>query len=151
MSTDQDDPEYDDNDNIDEVNLPEPARKRLRQLTKENKRIAELEAQNARYQQRESIRSAGLDLNDDQVTALIATHKGESTPEALRETAERLKFVQSTPEVDPELEQAHERLANARTGGERVVDTSYEDELKAARTPQQVEEVARKHNRAWAG
>lgn len=151
MSTQTTDADYDDDDNDQDVDLPEPARKRLRALEKENRQLKSLESENAELKQKEAVRTAGIKLNDVQFKALQATHSGESTPEALRKTAEALGFAAPVADADEADVSAHEQLANARTGAGHVGDTSYEDEMATARNVDEAKAIAVKHNRPWAG
>jgi len=141
--------DLDDTDDSD-VDLPEGARQRMRQLQKDNKRLAAFEHENAQLRQHEAIRTAGLELNETQIKALTATHEGESTPELLRKTAETLGFAQPLPDVDPSDQKAHEQLASARSGASNIADISYEQEVATARNAEELKAVALKHNRPWA-
>lgn len=73
--------------------------------------------------QENTILKAGLTLSDKQVNALVASHDGDWTPEAIKETATELGFVKGeTPDEAPaagptaEDEAAAARIAEATAG-----------------------------------
>lgn len=97
-------------DENDDIETPEehPAEKRIR-----DRETRELRAENA-------ILKAGLTLNDDQRSALLAVVKDDLSPETVKAKAETLGFVPAV-EVEPSAEVAHvaateERIATAALG-----------------------------------
>ncbi len=144
---DLDDDDDDDNSQSDVPSL----RKEVKRLSKENRRLAGLETENASLKTTLAIRDAGLTLNDRQLKALLATHDGESTPELLRKTAEELGFAEPIPDNDPADEAAHSQLEAARKGASTVSQPSYEDEIAAAKDKDEVIAIARKHGRPVDG
>lgn len=129
--------------------LPNAARARLRQLEKENKELRPLKDENTRYKLKEDLRENDMDLSNVQLKALLAAHEGEQTPELLRKTAEELKFVEPLPPTDPKDAQAHSAIDAARAGaqGEGASLPTYEDEVNAAQSMQELQEIAVKYGR----
>ncbi len=142
--------EYDDEGNPveqeDEKNTPAGLRK---YANEQAERAKAAEAQLAEYRRKEAIRSAGLDgLNEDQLGVL----QGNSAEE-LRQRAEKLGFIQPTPDVAPEVQAAHERVAEAAGSGQTQVSTSKENEYASAKTPEELLRIAQKHGSptTWDG
>lgn len=119
----------------------------IRQLRKKADRVDTLEKELAEFKTKDAIRQAGLDLNERQIKALLASHEGETTPELLRKTAEELKFVEPEPETDPDVQAAHEKVQAASRGAQVTNPAGYEAEIAAARTKEEVYAIAQKYNK----
>lgn len=97
----------------------------LRQLRKDAKRAKQLENELAELRRERALEKAGLktaagnDLSERQIKALLATHEGEMTAEALRATAADLGFVPLSAEEQQLAADlgAQERIAAAAAGG----------------------------------
>lgn len=91
-----------------------------------------------------AIRDADLGtLNEFQRKALLSTHEGELTKEALRGTATNLGFIEAPkqePQVPAEEQAAHGRIAEATAGAEPVDGKapSFEAQLAAAKNDAEV-------------
>ena len=115
-----------------------PLVKRLRQQADEaSSKAKALETENA-------VLKAGLtDLSDKQRKALLATHDGEMTPEALRSAAIDLGFVSADQhEQVPADEQAAHRAATEAMGAAPPADgtpPSAADRLAAAKTVEELD------------
>lgn len=106
-------------ENDDDTPLIKQLRQQLREKSNDSKRVAELESKIAEYEQKDAVRTAGLDkLNERQMKALIAAHDGEFNSDALKATAIELGFAEPDP-ADQERENemaAQQRIATATTG-----------------------------------
>jgi hypothetical protein len=142
----------DDDDDNQDSNSVAALRSEVKRLNKENRRLAALEPENASLKTTIAIRDAGLDLNERQLKALLASHEGESTPDLLRKTAEELGFAEPIPDNDPDDEAAHRQLDAARKGSTTSANQpSYDDEINAAQSKDEVIAIARKHGRPVEG
>lgn len=133
----------------------------IRQLRQKADRADELEAKLAKYEQADKLRSAGLDLSEIQQKALLAAHSGESTPEALLETAKQLGFqtpqaqapapqaqVQQ-PTITADEQAAHQQVAAAATGAQ-VGTQSPEELYKGATNAAELKSIIRANGGALA-
>lgn len=138
--------EYDDDGNpIDDTGNDIPG---LRKHAKElEKQLNQLKTQNEDFQRKDAIRSAGLDdLSEVQIKALAAVHgDGDQSADSLRQAAESLGFVQPKETVAKEVQEAHNRVANAAATAQTQASTSKEDEYRNAKTPAEVMEIAQRH------
>jgi hypothetical protein len=141
----------DDDDDNQDSNSVAALRSEVKRLNKENRRLAALEPENASLKTTIAIRDAGLELNERQLKALLASHEGESSPDLLRKTAEELGFAEPVPDNDPDDEAAHRQLDAARKGASTVQQPSYDEEIANARDKDEVIAIARKHGRPVEG
>lgn len=97
----------------------------IRDLRKKADRADAVESENVNLKRELAVTRAGLDsLNEDQMSALAAVHKGDWDADSVKATAERLGFgtpstegAQTTEPKIPEAElQAHQRVAAAANG-----------------------------------
>jgi hypothetical protein len=93
----------------------QPPAKNWRKELEDQAKQARAEADEAKREL--AFTRAGLtELSDKQVRALLATHEGEITADAIKATANELGFVKqagtATEEVDPEQEQRTEELGH---------------------------------------
>lgn len=117
------------------------------QLEAAQAKARELEASNTQIARENHVLKAGLgDLAPEKLEALSVVHKGDMTPEALRATAEKLGFVEVTPEIAPDVEQGHQAIQQARAGAEAGSTSSYDAEVAAARNEQELFAVMEKYN-----
>lgn len=116
---------------VPQTETPENAGK-LRQLLEEQ--ANQLKTQTAKVQQlerKEAIIDAGLTLNADQIEALSLVHKGEWTPESIKETASKLGIgatqasAEEEPAISPE-EQAELQRQGALTSAGGAPDLNAE-------------------------
>lgn len=131
---------------------PEGLRDYVKRLERE-KREAETKAADVpKLQKQIALNEAGLsDLSKEQREALFAVHKGESTPEEIRKTAELLKFAEPKPEPADLDQAAHQQIANAQTGAAGTnQQLSYEQEMATANTREEVIAIAQKHGQPIA-
>lgn len=153
MSTDTQEsyePENEDLDSDANPDLPEPARARLRQLEKDKRAWQTDRDKLDRYELKDQLRGAGMDLSDKQITALLASHDGEKTPDELRKTAEELKFVDPIADTDQQDVDAHKQLDNARNGASQPnQQASFEADVAAATNMDELEAAHRRHGKPW--
>lgn len=117
------------------------------ELEKAQTRARELEAQNTQLARENTISKAGLtELDATKLEALTAVHKGDLTPEGLRQTAVTLGFVQEKPEVDQATVDAQKQIEQMRAGADSGATSTKDDEINAARTPAELAAVLAKHN-----
>jgi hypothetical protein len=88
---------------IDDTDAPESSvirelREKANKADAAEKKATELQTENA-------LLRAGLDLSDAKRKALLATHDGELTADALKATARDLGFIADTDATPPENEQ----------------------------------------------
>ena len=116
---------HDDDLDDDDIETPQPQQRRqpteaeIRIWRKNAKKWEQAEPELTKLQRENLLlRTPGLaDLSDKQMRALFATHDGELTPDALRETATDLGFVAPPPpEVPNEEVAAHDRMFKAAAG-----------------------------------
>lgn len=111
MSTESETTEI--NDNGEQGNQEDP---NIRNLREKAKRTEAAESKLKRYEKRDELRNAGIDLTDKQLTALLATHDGADTVDDFRKTAEELNFVKPPEETPTEEQNAHKQVQNAALG-----------------------------------
>lgn len=129
--------------------LPIGAREYLKRIEKEVEELRPLKGENQLLNLQKQLRKGEVDLDDDQLTAVLAVHgKGEQTPEAIRATAERLKFVEPVADTSKADEEAHGALAEARAGGSETSGVlTYEEEVEQAQTRDELDAIYLKHNK----
>lgn len=133
----------------------------IRQLRQQASKVGELEAKLAKYEQAETVRSAGLDLTEIQQKALLGAHSGELTPETLRATAEQLGFATPSAQpaqapghaatVSPEEQAGHAASASAATGATAPGNQSAEDLYQSAKNPAELTALIRANGGQIAG
>lgn len=128
--------DYDDydNDEQDEDSGPKGLRRRLKEVEAENRSLKPLMDENTGLKQKLALAQAGISLNDTQVKALAAVHSGEWNPEAVKQTATTLGYVQApapTPVVDDPNLATIDQIAAASAGTDPV-PASRDAELDAA-------------------
>lgn len=88
-----------------------------------------LQAKLDSFTRNESIRAAGLELDDVKRKALEAVHAGEWTPDALKQTAVQLGWAQPPPpEVPPAEQETLNRFNQAFTGSGPTIPGTESDE-----------------------
>jgi hypothetical protein len=135
--------------NVNLDDLPEGARAYLKRIEKEVLELRPLKPENERYKLKEELTAEGMNLSNTQLKALLAAHDGEQTPSELRKTAEELKFVEPLPPTDAKDAQGHQAIDAARAGaqGEGASLPTYEDEVNAAQSMEQLQEIAARHGK----
>jgi len=108
--------------------------------------LAETQERLSGYERRDVFRSAGLDLEDRQVSYFVKAYDGEMDAEAIRAEAEAAGFVgrdasaSSSSPIKRDALDAEQRIAVAGEGGDpvsqadlnsRIASTSNPDELRA--------------------
>lgn len=97
----------------------------IKQLRKQARRATQLEAEIAEMRRERALEKAGLqtpdgkDLSERQLKALLATHEGDMTAEALRATAVELGFAAPAAEQQQQADDfaAQQRVTTAAAGG----------------------------------
>lgn len=132
--------------------LPNGAREYLKRLEREVGELRPLKGENDSLKLQKQLRASQIDLDDDQLTAVLAVHgQGEKTPEALRATAERLKLVEPVADTSKADEEAHGAMAEARAGGSETSGLlTYDEEVANANTREELDEIYRRHNKPVA-
>lgn len=128
-------------------------RDRIKELEAEALRAKELETQLAASQEQSALKAAELALDADKLTAFKAVHKGDWTPEAVKETAIKLGWAEAPQQVPPGEQEAQARMQAATSGGsstppdpEAVVDAK----LAQAKNAQEFMELYRETGRPLA-
>ena len=108
--------------------------------------LAEAQSKLSGYERRDVFRSAGLDLEDRQVSYFVKAYDGEMDAEVIRAEAEAAGFVgRDAPAASPspikrDALDAEQRIAVAGEGGDpvsqadlnaRIASTNNPDELRA--------------------
>lgn len=111
-------------------------RQRISEQAAQLKEAEDLRAENTRLVRQMAVRDAGLELNDRQRKALEATHEGEWSPEALRQTAADLGFAAATIQQSVPADElaSLSRFEQAARGGEppRTQDADAEFDARMA-------------------
>lgn len=141
MSDDYLDADDDEGDNPDESSVIRKLRKQARENSDAAKRAEAAERKLA-------FLEAGI-RNDAKTAYFIRGYEGELTPEAIKEAAIAAGYLVAEDEVaDPELESeaaATGRLAEAQSGSNDSAPPGYDDEIAAAKTPEEVLAIVQKH------
>lgn len=127
-----------------------PAERRILQAKADRADEAESRAQAA--ERRLALNEAGIELDPLQRKAIEAVHDGEWTPENLRTTAEKLRFVepQAKPDVSADEMAIHDRIAGASAGSQIKPsdrEADIEARLAAAKTEKEFDEIYRSSGR----
>lgn len=146
-------PDTDDLDFEDDQTTESPA---IAALRKEAKQAKKLQEERDALVRENALLKAGLSgLSEKQTKALLATHDGDMTPDAIKATAQELGFTTDAPaptaeapEPTTELE-ALERIGQAAMGAGQHGVPSFIEELEAAKPKGQdaVLEVIARHGR----
>lgn len=135
--------EQDDFENQD-PNSGSALRSELEKIQQQNKDLAEKLAKSEREV---AISKAGLgELDATKLEALSAVHKGDITPDGLRQTAIGLGFIEETPEIPQQVVEGQQQMNEIRAGGETGGVSTKEDEINAAQTSQELQAILNKHN-----
>lgn len=125
-----------------ESNNVRAMREKIKELEADQAKNKELAEKVQQYERAETIRQAGLTLDETQRRALEAAHAGEWNPELVRQTAVNLKWADPLPPegASQEEKDAHERMNAARTGGTTTPpDKEAELDVKLANAKSEVE------------
>ena len=117
-------------------------RRKLRDSEKDAKEAQTLRTENA-------LLKANLGgLSEKQRKAILATHDGELTPEALKATATDLGFIQAgdeaeAPQVTAEEQAAHQRAQEAisTAPASEAHPPSLEERIAAAKSPEELDQI----------
>lgn len=125
------DDDYEDVDTHDEPDTRNDRKEEnLRQLREKARRADEAEAENQRLKRQLVFADAGLKLDDMKRKALEASHEGDWTPDAIRDTAVKLGWADPPkPDVPAEEFQAQDAIARASSGQQAAPPA---DDLNAA-------------------
>ena len=138
--------QYDDETDEQDSNLVKSLREQLKDKESKLKELELLKAENSKLKSTNTIREAGLNLNERQVKALLATHEGDLTAESIKTTAEELGFIEAQTRPDVADVQAEAQMDAVRKGsGEASTARTYQEELAAARTREEANAVIRKY------
>lgn len=122
----------------------------IKDLRQKAKRTEAAESETATLRQKVAILEAGItNLTPAKQKALLAAHEGDLTAESLRVTAIDLGFLaEDTPEagapqVPLEEQAAHKAMAEATAAAEasEAQTKTLNDEINAAKTPQELEAI----------
>ena len=117
----------------------------IKELRAKAKRLDEAEAKVVTLERQVAIGAAGLsDLNPTQQKALMATHEGDLTPEALKATAATLGFAQTAATDEVVVDEAGIARAQQATAGAPPAASAPEalEALMAkAKTPAELEAI----------
>lgn len=136
----------DDDYTDDESSFEQPSED-FKALRKKAATADRLEPENTSLRTENALLKAGLgDLNERQQKALIASHDGDLTPEALKATATELGFTvedkpaEETKQVSDAEQAAHQRAAEATSGAQasEAEKQTLTDEINAATSPEAV-------------
>lgn len=146
---------YDSDGNPVEVEKPEPAnirqmREHIATLEAEAKKAADLEVELTTLRRATALKDAGLAFDEDRMVALQAVHKGDWTPEAVKETAIKLGWAQADAGATDEERQALERMNAARSGGTTVPpdqEAAFQAKLAGAKNAAELMAIYRESGR----
>jgi hypothetical protein len=140
---------YDDDEETEPEPNPNEAKKFERLFKKQEKLAAEAQAKAAALEQKLAVRDAGLNLTQTQLDALVKVHQGEWEPDALRQTASDLGWVQTEPEPEtPEPDLAgYARLTNAAGGTQEAPPADYLAMIHNAKTEDEVLDIVERLGR----
>jgi hypothetical protein len=137
----EDDYDEDQPDEDEESPVVRDLRKKASKADKVEREAQELRTENA-------LLKANLGtLSERQRKAILATHDGDLTPEALKATALDLGFIEAeapAPAQVPEDEQAeHQRAAEATSAApaSEATVTTLDDKIAAARSPEELDAI----------
>lgn len=128
---------------------PNWAKKLRRDFEKANKRVKELEAENAKLSRSETFRQAGVDPNDPRAKWFVKGYDGADDPESVRAAALEAGILEDKPAVDQGEIAEHEKIQNLGAGAETPESQNrqqaYEAEMAAAVTQDDVLAVMDKY------
>lgn len=124
------DDDYDDDPIDEQAARNDRKEENLRQLREKARRADDAEAENQRLKRQLVFADAGLKLDDMKRKALEASHEGDWTADAIRDTAVKLGWAEPPkPDVPPEEFQAQDAIARASSGQQAAQPA---DDLNAA-------------------
>lgn len=138
-----------DDDYDDELETEQPSRndrkeENLRQLREKARRADEAEAENQTLKRQLVFADAGLKLDPMKRKALEASHEGEWTPDAVRDTAVKLGWADAPPPDVPNDEfKAHDEIARAAAGAQPAMPEDFSAAIKACKTEGELDALLR--------
>lgn len=112
--------DLEDDDDLDESALVKRLRAQIKALSKKAKQVDDLQEKVSKFERRDLVKDAGIELDDDQAEAIFTKlERAGTTPtaEAVRELAVKFKWAEPpAPDVPDEDLDAQDRIAAATTG-----------------------------------
>lgn len=140
-----------------EAESPEDAKPNWRrELEQKARRADELAEQVARLERREAFREAGVNISEGIGSYFAEGYKGDLTPEAIREEAEKIGLLggqeQATaarvPEPDHDLS-AEQRIALASETARPTVDAELNDLIRQTKNPDELRALMESKGYLW--
>ena len=117
--------------------------------------IAETQERLSGYERRDVFRSAGLDLEDRQVSYFVKAYDGEMDAEAIRAEAEAAGFVgrdasaSSSSPIKRDALDAEQRIAAAGEGGDPVSQADLNSRIAATNTEAELRALMENEGYLW--
>ena len=131
-------------------------RRDLEKRAKEaDSQLAETQERLSGYERRDVFRSAGLDLEDRQVSYFVKAYDGEMDAEAIRAEAEAAGFVgrdasaSSSSPIKRDALDAEQRIAAAGEGGDPVSQADLNSRIAATNTEAELRALMENEGYLW--
>ena len=117
--------------------------------------LAETQERLSGYERRDVFRSAGLDLEDRQVSYFVKAYDGEMDAEAIRAEAEAAGFVgraasaSSSSPIKRDALDAEQRIAAAGEGGDPVSQADLNSRIAATNTEAELRALMENEGYLW--
>ena len=117
--------------------------------------LAETQERLSSYERRDVFRSAGLDLEDRQVSYFVKAYDGEMDAEAIRAEAEAAGFVgrdasaSSSSPIKRDALDAEQRIAAAGEGGDPVSQADLNSRIAATNTEAELRALMENEGYLW--
>ena len=117
--------------------------------------LAETQERLSGYERRDVFRSAGLDLEDRQVSYFVKAYDGEMDAEAIRAEAEDAGFVgrnasaSSSSPIKRDALDAEQRIAVAGEGGDPVSQADLNSRIAATNTEAELRALMENEGYLW--
>jgi len=117
--------------------------------------LAETQERLSGYERRDVFRSAGLDLEDRQVSYFVKAYDGEMDAEAIRAEAEAAGFVgrdasaSSSSPIKRDALDAEQRIAVAGEGGDPVSQADLNSRIAATNTEAELRALMENEGYLW--
>ena len=117
--------------------------------------LAETQERLSGYERRDVFRSAGLDLEDRQVSYFVKAYDGEMDAEAIRAEAEAAGFVgrdasaSSSSPIKRDALDAEQRIAAAGGGGDPVSQADLNSRIAATNTEAELRALMENEGYLW--
>jgi len=117
--------------------------------------LAEAQSKLSGYERRDVFRSAGLDLEDRQVSYFVKAYDGEMDAEVIRAEAEDAGFIgRDAPAVSPSpimrnALEAEQRIAAAGEGGDPVSQADLNSRIESTGNPEELRALMESEGYLW--